>query len=57
MDGKLLFVKGIGNANSIMMGAFHRTAINKITPIFSQLSYKDIFIVQGVKGSEDLPVH
>nr|WP_317853517.1 hypothetical protein [Neobacillus sp. Marseille-Q6967] len=47
----------IGNANSIMMGAFHRTAINKIAPIFSQLSYKDIYIVQGVEGSEDLPVH
>lgn len=47
----------IGNANSIMMGAFHRTAINKIAPIFSQLSYNDVFIVQGVEGSEDLPVH
>jgi anthranilate phosphoribosyltransferase len=47
----------IGNANSILLGAFHRTAINKIAPIFSRLSYKDVYIVQGVEGSEDLPVH
>lgn len=47
----------LSNAGRIMMGAFHRTAINKIAPIFSQLSYKEVFIVQGVEGSEDLPVH
>jgi anthranilate phosphoribosyltransferase len=47
----------LGNSHSILLGAFHRTAINKIAPIFSQLSYKEAFIVQGVEGSEDLPVH
>jgi anthranilate phosphoribosyltransferase len=44
-------------ANSLMMGAFHRTAINKIAPIFKGLSYKNVYIVQGLEGSEDLPVH
>lgn len=47
----------LANASRILMGAFHRTAINKIAPIFSQLSYKEVYIVQGVEGSEDLPVH
>ncbi|MFC0523935.1 anthranilate phosphoribosyltransferase [Pontibacillus salicampi] len=47
----------LGNASSLMMGAYHRTAINKITPLFSGLSYDKVYIVQGVEGSEDLPVH
>lgn len=51
---KLLNIAG---ASSLMMGAFHRTAINKLVPVFSRLSYKNVFIVQGLEGSEDLPVH
>ncbi|MEW9052902.1 MAG: anthranilate phosphoribosyltransferase [Neobacillus sp.] len=47
----------LSNANSLMMGAFHRTAINKIAPIFKGLTYKNVYIVQGMEGSEDLPVH
>ncbi|MBM7573219.1 anthranilate phosphoribosyltransferase [Aquibacillus albus] len=47
----------ISQAKSIMMGAFHRTAINKIYPIFKGLSYDRVYIVQGLEGSEDLPVH
>lgn len=47
----------ISNAKSLMMGAFHRTAIVKIAPIFANLSYENVYIVQGVEGSEDLPVH
>lgn len=47
----------LANANSLMMGAYHRTAINKIAPIFKELSFKDVYVVQGIEGSEDLPVH
>ncbi|OLS40391.1 anthranilate phosphoribosyltransferase [Bacillus sp. MRMR6] len=47
----------LSQANSLMMGAYHRTAINKIAPIFKGLSYKNVYIVQGMEGSEDLPVH
>jgi anthranilate phosphoribosyltransferase len=47
----------ISNAKSIMMGAFHRTAINKIAPIFKNMQFENIYIVQGIEGSEDLPVH
>jgi anthranilate phosphoribosyltransferase len=47
----------LANADSIMMGAYHRTAINKIAPIFKGLSYKNVYVVQGMEGSEDLPVH
>jgi anthranilate phosphoribosyltransferase len=47
----------LANADSIMMGAYHRTAINKIAPIFKRLSYKNVYVVQGMEGSEDLPVH
>jgi anthranilate phosphoribosyltransferase len=47
----------LANADSLMMGAYHRTAINKIAPIFKGLSYKNVYVVQGLEGSEDLPVH
>jgi anthranilate phosphoribosyltransferase len=47
----------LANAESLMMGAYHRTAINKIAPIFKELSYKNVYVVQGIEGSEDLPVH
>lgn len=47
----------ISNAKSIVMGAFHRSAIINIAPIFAELSYENVYIVQGVEGSEDLPVH
>ncbi|MDQ1003108.1 anthranilate phosphoribosyltransferase [Neobacillus niacini] len=47
----------LANAESLMMGAYHRTAINKIAPIFKGLSYKNVYVVQGMEGSEDLPVH
>ncbi|MEH7012497.1 anthranilate phosphoribosyltransferase [Neobacillus niacini] len=47
----------LANAESLMLGAYHRTAINKIAPIFKGLSYKNVYVVQGMEGSEDLPVH
>ncbi len=47
----------LAQSNRIMMGAFHRTAINKIVPLMHGLSYENVFIVQGAEGSEDLPVH
>ena len=47
----------ISNAKSIMLGAFHKTAINKMTPIFKKLPFQTSFIVQGIEGSEDLPLH
>ncbi|MBO0960049.1 anthranilate phosphoribosyltransferase [Neobacillus sp. MM2021_6] len=47
----------ISQAETLMMGAFHRTAINKIAPLFKELPYKNVYIVQGMEGSEDLPVH
>lgn len=47
----------ISNAKSIMLGAYHKTAINKIIPIFKGLDFDQVFIVQGVEGSEDLPVY
>lgn len=47
----------LANANSLMMGAYHRTAINKIAPIFKELSFNNVYVVQGMEGSEDLPVH
>ncbi|MEH7493729.1 anthranilate phosphoribosyltransferase [Neobacillus niacini] len=47
----------LANAESLMMGAYHRTAINKIVPIFKELSFKNVYVVQGMEGSEDLPVH
>ena len=47
----------LSNASSLMMGAFHRTAINKIVPIFASLPFKHVYVVQGIEGSEDVPVH
>ncbi|MCY8204781.1 hypothetical protein MOC09_14310 [Bacillus sp. N12A5] len=44
-------------ASRIMMGAFHRTAIQHIFPVFQRLGYQQAFIVQGAEGSEDVPVH
>ncbi len=47
----------LSSAHSLMMGAYHRTAIIKIAPVFKGMSFKRVFIVQGVEGSEDLPVY
>lgn len=47
----------LSDASTLMMGAFHKTAINKMEPLLSHLSFKNVFIVQGQEGSEDLPVH
>lgn len=40
------------DADKLMMGAFHRTAIQKMHPVFQRLTYKEVFIVQGAEGSE-----
>ncbi|WP_163528552.1 anthranilate phosphoribosyltransferase [Halobacillus ihumii] len=47
----------LSQAKNLMMGAFHRTAIHKIVPLLHGLSYEKVFVLQGVEGSEDLPVH
>src|SRR6478735_8041474 len=31
--------------------------INKIVPIFASLPFKHVYVVQGIEGSEDVPVH
>lgn len=38
------------DADKLMMGAFHRTAIQKMHPVFQHLTYKEVFIVQGWKA-------
>ncbi|UZJ80914.1 anthranilate phosphoribosyltransferase [Fictibacillus sp. KU28468] len=47
----------ISSAKYIILGVFHRSAVNKIIPSLQRLTYEKAFIVQGVEGSEDLPVH
>ncbi|GAB2543610.1 anthranilate phosphoribosyltransferase [Gracilibacillus alcaliphilus] len=47
----------ISGARNIMLGAFHRTAINKLSDVFAQLDYQHAYVVQGLEGSEDVPVH
>ncbi|MFC4404772.1 anthranilate phosphoribosyltransferase [Gracilibacillus xinjiangensis] len=47
----------LGGARSIMLGAFHKTAINKLNDVFKHLDYDHVYIVQGLEGSEDVPVH
>jgi anthranilate phosphoribosyltransferase len=47
----------LANAKRIMLGAFHRTAIHKLNDVFKHLTYEDVFIVQGMEGSEDVPAH
>ncbi|SHM90215.1 anthranilate phosphoribosyltransferase [Gracilibacillus kekensis] len=44
-------------AKNVMLGAFHRTAIHKLNDVFKQLNYRHVYIVQGLEGSEDVPVH
>ncbi|PWU69058.1 anthranilate phosphoribosyltransferase [Gracilibacillus dipsosauri] len=47
----------LSGAKNIMLGAFHRTAIHKLNEVFKQLEYENVYIVQGMEGSEDVPVH
>lgn len=47
----------LSKAKNVMLGAFHRTAINKLNDVFKQLNYNHVYIVQGLEGSEDVPVH
>ncbi|MBU8907802.1 anthranilate phosphoribosyltransferase [Desertibacillus haloalkaliphilus] len=47
----------LANAKTLMVGAFHKTAIDKIIPALQKLPYKQAYIVQGIEGSEDIPVH
>ncbi|UOQ48064.1 anthranilate phosphoribosyltransferase [Gracilibacillus caseinilyticus] len=47
----------IAQARNVMLGAFHRTAINNLAHVFKQLDYDHVFLVQGLEGSEDVPVH
>ncbi|MFP7412977.1 anthranilate phosphoribosyltransferase [Priestia filamentosa] len=47
----------LAHAPNIVLGAFHRTAINKILPVFKTLDVKKAVVVQGIEGSDDLAVH
>ncbi|WP_100406892.1 anthranilate phosphoribosyltransferase [Bacillus solitudinis] len=46
----------VAQGETLMLGAFHKTAITHIIPVVKRL-YKQVFIVQGVEGSEDIPIH
>ncbi|MDX8364377.1 anthranilate phosphoribosyltransferase [Cytobacillus sp. IB215665] len=47
----------LGNAKKMMVGVFHKTAVDKLIPIIQQSSYDVGYVVQGEDGSEDLPIH
>jgi anthranilate phosphoribosyltransferase len=44
-------------AENIMTGIFHRTVVDTNARLLRALGYKNMYMVQGVEGSEDLPVH
>jgi anthranilate phosphoribosyltransferase len=40
-----------------IVGVFHQTAVDKVATVLTRLGVKRGLIVQGMDGSEDLPVH
>ncbi|WP_018923114.1 anthranilate phosphoribosyltransferase [Salsuginibacillus kocurii] len=42
--------------NTLLLGAFHKTAIERMTPMLQTLPYEKVIVFQGDEGSEDLPV-
>ncbi|WP_165763706.1 anthranilate phosphoribosyltransferase [Halalkalibacter urbisdiaboli] len=47
----------VAQGEAVVLGVFHKTAINNLIPVVRKLPYKQMFIVQGIEGSEDIPVH
>ena len=45
------------HATSIMLGVFHKTVIESNAAVLRALGFHKTYIVQGVEGSEDIPVH
>ncbi|MBU9722573.1 MULTISPECIES: anthranilate phosphoribosyltransferase [Bacillaceae] len=45
------------NANSIMLGIFHKTVLDTNVDNLRLLQFDKSYIVQGAEGSEDLPIH
>lgn len=44
-------------AASILTGVFHRTVVETNAQVLRRLNFKNIYMVQGMEGSEDLPIH
>ncbi|MCL6488988.1 anthranilate phosphoribosyltransferase [Alicyclobacillus mali (ex Roth et al. 2021)] len=51
---KLLNLSG---ADYLVTGVFHGTAMEKVAELAARLPYRRVMVVQGVDGSEDLPIH
>ncbi|WP_202080114.1 anthranilate phosphoribosyltransferase [Caldalkalibacillus salinus] len=47
----------ITQAHTLIVGVFHRTVIDLHVALVRALGYREAYIVQGVEGSEDLPLH
>ncbi|MCL6636611.1 MAG: anthranilate phosphoribosyltransferase [Alicyclobacillus sp.] len=47
----------LGGASLLVTGVFHGTAVRKVTELAASLSFQQVMVVQGLDGSEDLPVH
>ncbi|TLS51184.1 anthranilate phosphoribosyltransferase [Paenibacillus antri] len=45
------------DAPYLVFGVFHGTVFDKMAQLVSSLGYRRAIIVQGIEGSEDLPVH
>lgn len=44
-------------ASSIIVGIFHRTVVETNAKLLRKLGYQNMYMVQGMEGSEDLPIH
>ncbi|SDN99319.1 anthranilate phosphoribosyltransferase [Alkalicoccus daliensis] len=44
-------------AASILVGIFHRTVVETNAKVLRGLNFKNMYMVQGMEGSEDLPIH
>jgi anthranilate phosphoribosyltransferase len=47
----------LANSHSVMVGIFHKTVVDLNVAILRALGFEKAYIVQGVEGSEDLPIH
>ncbi|WP_206886217.1 anthranilate phosphoribosyltransferase [Alicyclobacillus mali (ex Roth et al. 2021)] len=47
----------LSGAEYLVTGVFHGTAMEKVSELVARLTYRRAMVVQGVDGSEDLPIH
>lgn len=47
----------VTQASTVFVGVFHKTVIDQHIQLLRDLGYEKGFILQGVEGSEDLPIH